>query len=210
MVGFFLIFWALFFGGAPLMILLLEIFEEGLIAIFTPLLLFPVIGLIVFIVGCKMIKKHLKIKYVEKTGIETTGHFISMESNSTVNNVPRYFIKFAFKNYEGKEIQTKTASKYVYNEANYFANKKQFKIKYKGELATIVEQPVMIDSAYITQENNTPYIENPTNWKYQNGHLIKEKEYYYVCEYCGASQKKIGKCKSCGARITEKGKREVL
>lgn len=209
MVGFFLIIWALLFGGAPLMILIFDILEGGMFALFSPILLFPIIGFIVFIVGCKMIKKYFKIKDVEKNGIEATGHFISMESNSSVNNVPRYYIKFAFKNYEGREIQTKTASKYVFNEAKYFANKKTFKVKYKGELASIVEEPIMIDSPYLTEEAPSPYIANPTNWKYQDEHVVREKEVYYICEYCGASQKKLGKCKSCGARITEKGKRQI-
>ena len=209
MTGFFLIFWAVFFGGVPLIFFVVDIAENGFFAILSPILLFPTIGLIVFIIGCKMVKKYFKIKNIEKTGTETTGYFISMDSNTTVNNVPRYFINFAFKNEEGKEIHTKTSSKYLYNEAKYYEIKKQFKVKFRGELAAIVEKPAIIDSPYYTSENNAPYITNPTSWKYQDGHLIKEKEYYYVCEYCGSSQKKLGKCKSCGARITEKSKREV-
>jgi len=208
MIGLILIVWGSLFGGIPFLIILFDILEGEFDLLLTPILAFPIIGITAIIIGLNLFIKYIKLKLVEKDGIETTANFVSMESNCSVNGVPKYLIRYTYNDEKGYKKQDKTLSKYNYEEAMFYSNIKQFKIKYKGKLSVITEKPAF-PSNYNSNHDNT-YNQQPSNWTYYNGHLVREKSYYYVCEYCGSSQKKLGKCKSCGAKIVEHCKREEV
>ena len=215
--GFFMMFWGVIFAGVPTFAILQIIAVDGFGFFVFPFLIFPIVGITVFIIGLKTVIKGLKLKRISYFGQDSIGHFISTNSNTKVNGSPLYYIVFSFTNNQGKEIHVKSQSKYNADEAQYFAQKKHFKIKFSGSSATIVEEPNL--GALLTRnahaQSSSTYNENTTStpqnsWTYHDGKIVisPQKNYYYVCEYCGSSQKKLGKCKSCGAKVTESGKRE--
>ncbi|MBQ3047578.1 MAG: hypothetical protein IJD48_01010 [Clostridia bacterium] len=175
-----------------------------------PLLISVIMGTGLLIAGITIITKALKLKIIEKIGLDSVGYFIYTESNYTENNVKKYYILFAFKNEQGEEFRVKTPSTYSRSEAEYYAFKRKFKIKYKGKKAVIVEKIDLetLDKLYEKLANMNLENLNPNDFVELNINDNDNNSSYYLCPYCGVSQNKIGKCTNCGAKITDKDARK--
>lgn len=197
--GFFM-FWGLMFGGIPLGLYLsgeANLFDQPF------LLIFVVIGCIVFLIGLRGILKNIKYKIIRKKGIKSIGVFIDRACGVTVNGTPMYYIKFSFVNEQGTSIEFKTPSIYTVRQAEFYEKLGRFEIKYLNKVA-VITQPVdyrLIDKINEHEENRNSTLFNP-----ENRPTIKNG--YYYCDYCGNEQEKPGKCKSCGAKVTSKNFRQ--
>lgn len=185
-----------------------------------PLLIFYIVSIVLISIGITNIKQHLKEKNVRNNGTVTTGTFISMGSNLTVNNVKCFYIEFKYKNME-QVVTQKTGHNFTFAQANYLASLKEFKIKYLNNLAVVTEN---LDNLVI--QNKGQNFNQNDNSEFNNcdcttGHPVsisaslekindqtnKDTQYVYMCDYCGNLQEKLGKCKNCKAKIHPDSKR---
>jgi len=188
--GIFFIIWGLLFAGIPLIGIFTIIAQGENHAPIPFILIFVVIGTIVFCVGIRNFIKAYKINKLKTNGTSGKGYFICSGVGMKVNDIPKYYIKFSYKNESGELKEIKTFSTYSYDEVMFYESIKSFDIKYNKNNAVIVEpvDPTKIKQAF---NNTTPQVqEAPTT--------------YYKCEYCGNVQEKPGKCKCCGAKIDKK------
>lgn len=210
-MGYFLMFFALFWGGIPTIAIVPQVISGDAPLVALPLVsVFTIIGTILFIVGLKNVLKEKKLKKLAKTGIDGTGTFINYELSHTTNNVPYYRIIFSYQNYKGETLEAKTSGKYRGNEAEYYGHIKNFSIKYDDFDAVITQK---VDYRFLNNLSNgiRPEISTTTHKNHygqintQGTMIISQKEdVYYVCDYCGGSQNKPGKCSYCGANVHKK------
>ena len=178
-VYFFLMFWGLMFGGIPL-----TLYLTGEITIpETPFLLnFVAIGVIVFIVGLRMLLKDIRFGIVRKKGIKTMGIFSDRACGVTVNGTPMYYIKFSYMNDEGKSVEFKTPSIYTIRQAEFYEKLGRFEIKYMHNVA-VISQPVdyrLLDKMKENEKDkDIPDYYQPTDER------PEVKQGYYFCDYCG-------------------------
>lgn len=219
--GIFLMFFGLFFGGIPsgvLVFTLNQFRDDGFnsIIIVPFLAVFILVGLAIFITGLKLIVNHFKRRRVRNHGTLTTATFVNMEGShsSSRYGLKNYRIVLKYNDINGIENTYKTRYTYKYEDANYFAQIKTFKIRYIGKTVEIVETIDYEKYDQINPNSNNEgifgsilnnkgifgSIVNTINAKL-NPNANKPKEYYYRCDYCGNIQDKAEKCKSCGARI---------
>ncbi len=201
-VSLFLMVWGCLFGGVPLG---LYVSGETSISEQPFLMIFVVIGLIVFGVGLRNILKSLRLKHIKRKGTQTMGMYLDSASPVSMNGVPLYYIKFSFVNEDGAAIEVKTPSIYTIRQAEFYEKLGRFEVKYINKVAVItqnVDYRLLDKMLEAEKEKETPLA--PLK---QGGRPIIKNGYYF-CDYCGNEQEKPGKCKSCGAKITSKNYRE--
>ena len=168
-------------------------------------MIFVVIGIIVFGIGLRGILKGIRFKRIRRKGTQTVGMFLDSASGITMNGVPLYYIKFSFVNEDGATVEVKTPSIYTIRQAEFYEKLGRFEIKYINNVAVITQGvnyrllDKMIDEEKDKESPLTPLEEDTRP-------IIKQG--YYFCDYCGNEQEKSGKCKSCGAKITNRNYRE--
>ena len=208
-VGAFLIVWGGLFSGIPF-IALVSLLAEGEpffpVAIFIGI--FVAIGVTVFTIGVKMVKKDRYLKKLSKTGKTGIGHYITHSSNVTSNGTPLYYIKFTYKNDNGDVVEVQSQTKYRYDEASYYASLGEFEIKHNNLDAVITEK---IDGNKMFEMRkqgmfNSPSIGTFMGQNTQTTIQQPQKEEIFVCDYCGGIQKTPGKCLYCGANVKNKKK----
>ncbi len=196
----FLMFWGLMFGGAPLTLIItgtIDIKEAPF------LLIFVIIGMIVFAVGLRQILKNFRMRKIKKKGIQTMGMFIDSASNISMNGTPLYYIRFSYINEDGVSVETKTSSIYTIRQAEFYEKLGRFEIKYMNNVAVITQS---IDYRLLEKLKEKEKVEPLTPLEpYDDRPTVKHG--YYFCDYCGNEQEKPGKCKSCGAKVTSKNYR---
>ena len=211
-LGLILMFFGLVWGGIPTFTILgLVISGEAPPFVILPMLIFTVIGSVIVITGAKKVVLAIKLKALLHNGTDGMGTYISHSSNVRNNGEPMYYIIFTYTNNQGQIVESKTETKYHAEEANYYAQVGKFKIKYSDKHA-VINQPV--DYAVLhkmrNQMFNTPTYTTGTSYTQytvsSTPQATVEKEVYYVCDYCGGTQTKPGKCNYCGANISRKRK----
>ena len=211
-LGLILTFFGLVWGGIPTIAISSLVFSgEAPAFVLLPMLIFTVIGSIIVITGLRKVILAIKLKALLHTGQDGIGNYISHSSNMRTNGVPMYYIVFTYTNSKGEIVESKTETKYHAEEASYYAEVKQFKIKYSDKHA-VINQPV--DYAVLhkmrTEMMRTPTYTVGTSYPQYtittNPQGSVEKEVYYVCDYCGGTQNKPGKCNYCGANVSRRRK----
>ena len=191
--GVFFIIWGSMFAGGPLFLFISSIVSGNFQFINLFLLVFIVIGSIVFSMGIKNIIKFVKLKAIKYFGRKTMATYFSSEENPNQNSFS-FAIIVSFKDKAGNTIQRKTDYKYSTEDVEYFIEKKTFPIKYNNRGNIIItEEPNVFKQLYKTISDNTIG---------QGPQVIKQTQYY--CVYCNGKQTKPGKCKNCGANVHEK------
>lgn len=219
-IGIPLLFAGLFFGLIPTIVTLLPqtsaVADGGELEI---IFIFFIVSFIMLSVSIINISIYLKEKKVHTKGITTTGTFVEMKSNLTVNDTKRFYIVFTY-NAGGQTLKQKTGHNFTFAQANYLASLKYFEIKYLNNLAVITEplDNLVISKNIQTNVSNSNNdlddcdctIGHPTPISEVSNDIhdnIDEENYVYMCDYCGHLQKKFGKCKNCGARLHPDSKR---
>ena len=211
-LGLILIFFGLVWGGVPTITILGMVFNDGApFFVIFPMLIFTVIGTVIVVTGVKKVVLAVQLKALLHNGKDGYGNYISHSSNVRTNGVPIYYIVFTYTNDKGQVVQSKTESKYHAEEATYYSQVGKFKIKYSDKHAVISEP---VDYAVLhkmrSQMVNSPTYTVGTSYPQytvtSTSHGTVEKEVYYVCDYCGGTQNKPGKCNYCGANVS-KGKK---
>lgn len=205
-----LMFFALFWGGIPTIAIVPQVISGDAPLLALPLVsIFTIIGTILFIVGLKGVLKEKKLKKLAKTGKESIGTFITYELSHTTNHVPYYKIIFTYQNDKGEVLEVKTSGKYRGDEAEYYAQIGKFSIKFDDHDAVITQS---IDYRYLQEIQSKRFDQiynmQKTHYGQIGNHIAPpappQKEVFYICDYCGCSQNKPGKCKYCGANVSKK------
>lgn len=207
--GLFMIFFGLVWGGTPTVVVFsMVISGEAPAMVLFPVLIFTIIGSGMVMVGIKKVITAIKLKRLETTGKESIGTYVSHQTNTRVNGVPYFFIVFTYENDKGQIVEAKTDSKYRYDQADYYAHIKKFKVRYDNQYCVITE-PVnyrilqeLQNQAYRNEYMGYNRFPNQNTYPTQQVEMPK-KEVYYVCDYCGCTLTKPGKCKYCGANVSK-------
>lgn len=232
MIGIFLIFWGLLFAGIPIYSYI-ESLKSGtyFIPIFV-VVIFGLIGVVVFFLGIYNIYFKFKRKIISKTGFETVATFLDMQVGYTQNGTKMYFIKYFYTDENNVRFEEKSATRFRYQQAYYFKTLFHFKVRYKGNHAVITEpldfeklaklphseqesflhfssKPVVSASTHLNKTLKIPkLISNSTANQMSKNEVTYSKPYnqkeYYICDYCGYIQDTPGSCLCCGARIKPK------
>ncbi len=153
---------------------------------------FQAVAVGAFIVFLKFFIDAIKRGNVRRHGAVTVGHITDYTSNTRVNGVPYYNIKYYWTAENGEVINTTSPADYTYNQAKYYSDVKDFEIKAKGKLSVITEAP--FTKRIEAKEAFAEDVSNAT-----------PQEDLISCEYCNITFKRgSGKCPCCGAPITYK------
>ena len=207
-VGAFLMVWGALFSGIPCFALIATVADgEPFFPLALFIGIFITIGIVVFTIGVKMVKKDRYLKKLSKTGKTGVGHYIIHSSNVTSNGTPLYYIKFTYKNDNGDVVEVQSQTKYRYDEASYYASLGEFEIKHNNLDAVITEK---IDANKMFEMRKQGFFNMPSMGTFMNQptHINQQvqKEEIFVCDYCGGIQKTAGKCSYCGANVKNKKK----
>ena len=214
-MGYFLMIFALFWGGLPTFIVIPQIIiGEAPLETLPFILIFTVIGTGMFIFGLKSVLKDRRLKKLARTGKDATGTFVTYDLTHTTNGVPYFKVVFTYENDKGEIVEAHTTGKYRSEEAEYYSHVGKFQIKYDHKDAVIVQK---VDYQFLhslqREKMTRGYNVFQTHFDNANNHHTSiaqpiapppQKEVYYTCNYCGCSQSKPGKCQYCGASVHKK------
>ena len=213
-MGYFFMFFALFWGGLPSFIVIPQIITgEAPLETLPFILIFTVVGTGMFIFGLKSVLKDRRLKKLAKTGKDATGTFVTYTLTHTTNGVPYFKVVFTYENDKGEIVEAHTAGKYRTEEAEYYSHVGKFQIKYDNKDAVIVQK---VDYKYLNdfqllkmQQSGSYFQTHYDNPRYPKSAqaaygIQQQKEVFYKCDYCGCSQAKPGKCQYCGANVHKK------
>lgn len=207
-MGYFFMFFALFWGGIPTIVVIPEIISGNAPIMALPfVLIFTIVGTIMFIFGLKNVLKDKRLKKLAKIGKDSMGTFITYELTHTTNGVPYFKIIFTYENDRGEVLEAKTTGKYRRDEAEYYSQIRKFSVKYDDKDAVITQN---IDYRHLQEIQSKSFDQFHNMQKTQYSQMTSytpappPKEVFYICDYCGCSQNKPGKCKYCGANVSKK------
>ncbi|MBQ3047577.1 MAG: hypothetical protein IJD48_01005 [Clostridia bacterium] len=159
------------------------------------LIFLGIVGLYLIIASIVMTFVEIRRIFIKKHGYDGFADFISAEERkSTYSENNKYRITFSYIDEKGKQRTHTTEFKYYKADIEYFENKKSFAVKFKGKTVFVTENPKIIYTKN-SYASTTSYDQPIQTNKNSSG--------FYMCEYCGSSQNRLGKCKNCGAKITK-------
>lgn len=138
----FMFIWGLLFGGIPLVMLIVQIAQNGIKEFKNIwwLLIFVIFGTTSVVKGLINLFKIAEDKKILKTGQNALGTFVSEKGAGEQNGVKLFHIVFEFKDEAGNIHENTTTETYTFDEAERFRKAETFKIKFKGSRAVIVPQ----------------------------------------------------------------------
>lgn len=212
MVYYFIMVFALFWGGIPTIAIIPQIISGDVPLLTLPFVsIFTIIGTILFIVGLKGVLRDKHLKKLAKTGKDSTGTFITYDVSHTTNGVPYFKIIFTYENDKGEILETKTTGKFRKDEVEYYSKIGKFSVKYDDKDAVITQA---IDYKYLheiqSNQINQTYDIHKTYYDGQINNYTApstpQEDILYKCDYCNGVQSKPGKCNYCGANVHKRQK----
>ena len=156
--------------------------EGGLVSIF-PILFACAIPVVLWTIVIRMFIKIKNIKKVMQEGSIYTASFVSYSTNTKENNIPKYSLRYEWKDEQGNEYQGKTDDIYNLDEVYLVQNAQTFKIKAIGELSVVIEKTESLIMRSTIKEVNKPQL---INCEYCHSVYSSEER---QCPNCGAAKK---------------------